>query len=73
MNCRCEPNLEVVGDAMKLAKNIIVEVHLKNMRQWRWRLRLALPLIILGAWIGGLGGVEIVEDEEDDTHQQTTD
>jgi len=61
-NREYEEQTAVFGaDALDLAKRITVEMKIKRLGQWRWRLRLALPILQLGAWIGGLGDAKIGE------------
>jgi len=49
-------------EAGGLVKQITLRVTIKGMRRWNVRLWLALLLIRLGAWVAGLGGVGIKEE-----------
>ena len=40
-----------VGSVQDAARGITVHVHLKDARQWRWRLVLGSWLIRLAAWV----------------------
>lgn len=53
-------------DTLDLAKQITVEIVMDNWNQWLWRLKLAQWLMQLAVWVGGFGGVEILEEGEQD-------
>jgi len=60
----------VVLDTLDFAKRITLEVRFKHMDQWSWRIRPALWLMTLAAWVAGFGGVEF-EGSKDDEEAQT--
>jgi len=53
-------------DAIGLAKGITLEVKLKRMGQLRWRVKFACWLLTLAAFVGGFGGIEIIDDNTDE-------
>ena len=46
---------EIVLDSRELASRMVVEVRIKNWREFRFRIWLATRFIILAARIGGFG------------------
>ena len=79
--CKCNEFKCYEFDALDMANQCTITLRAKGLNRWRWRIRLALPLLFLGAWIAGVGGLEVISDaldireikgdEDDDTHQHT--
>ena len=42
-------------DAKSLTADITMKVNIKGMRQWKWRVMIAIQLIRLAAWVMGVG------------------
>jgi len=64
--CRC---IKADCDAMDLAKRITVEVKIKHLTKWRWRMQLACWLMSLASWLGCFGEVVFKAEDEQETSQ----
>lgn len=50
-------------DAKKICEGITIELTIRRMRQFRWRLRIALFILFIASWIAWVDFVFVEEDE----------
>jgi len=60
-------------DAQKLTEQIYIEVKIKRLRQWRWRLRVVSWLFRICWGLAWLGGIEFIEFDMDELNDDILD
>ena len=64
--CKC---VKADCDAMDLAKRITIEVKIKRLTRWRWRMSLACRLMSFASWLGCFGEIVFKAENEQESGQ----